>query len=286
MISTSIPSLDLAHETDAWVTVRRFSSLNEANDHGLVALAMGEDCRVEQQEEDQGFVLQIERELTPKLEKELNAFTAELEDCRRQTKVPEVPLHPAGWAWYAAWAMGLIAVYRWQMQPGHSDSLFLSSSHGLIVSHQWWRPFTSLFLHADLSHLAGNLLTGLGFSLFVARTFGAWKAWTLILLCGALANALNAWLHFPAEFHSLGASTAVFSALGLLSGSGLVESWRMRPVWTWPKVIAPLLAGIVLLGMLGGGKDPHTDVIGHVCGFVVGLGAGTIVAHVEQRRIH
>lgn len=281
-MNSTTPMQETSDDQEAWVTVRRFSSLDEANDHGLVALAMGEDCRVDLEQDENAFVLQVETDPTPRLERELDAFSEEMEATRAKPAIHYGKLHPAGWLWYFVWMAALMAVYRWQGLPGVSYDRFLSSSRGLVEAHEWWRPFTSLFLHADLPHLAGNLLTGLGFTVFVARTFGAWKAWALILLCGALGNAWNAWLQYPEEFYSLGASTAVFAALGLLSGSGFIESWRMRPHWTWPKVVAPLLAGFVLLGMLGTGKDPQTDVLGHVCGFITGLGAGAVVGHFQQ----
>lgn len=282
-MNSSTASHDISDDEESWVTVRRFSSLAEANDHGLVALAMGEDCRVDLEESENAFVLQVETEPTPRLERELDEFSEEMAISRAQPRAHDGKLHPAGWVWYFAWMALLLVVYRWQGLPGVSYDRFLSSSHGLIDGQQWWRPFTSLFLHADLPHLAGNLLTGLGFTVFVARTFGAWKAWLLIFLCGTLGNAWNCWLQYPDEFDSLGASTTVFAALGLLSGSGFVENWRMRPHWTWPKVVAPVLAGVVLLGMLGTGKDPQTDVLGHVCGFITGLGAGAVVGHFQHR---
>jgi len=270
-------------DDDSWVTVRTFSSLEEANDHGLVALAMGADCRVELEPQQEAFLLQTETEPTPRLEKELDAFQEELESARAVVPTPHRPLYPAGWTWYVAWMCALIAVFFWQGGPDADISLFVSSSRDLIEGHQWWRPFTSLFLHADVPHLVGNLFVGLGFTVFVARSFGAWKAWTFILLCGALGNALNAWIQYPEVFYSLGASTAVFAALGLLSGSGITENWHMRPLGSWSKIAAPLLAGVVLLGMLGSGKDPQTDVLGHVCGFVVGLGTGAVVGHFEHK---
>lgn len=273
----------MSDDGESWVTIRRFSSLAEANDHGLVALAMGEDCRVDREDKENAFVLQVESEPTPRLERELDEFSEETSAVQTPSRIAEGKLHPAGWSWYFAWMAVLLVVYRWQGLPGNSYGRFLSSSHDLVHGHEWWRPFTSLFLHADLPHLAGNLLTGLGFTVFVSRTFGAWKAWVLIFLCGTLGNAWNCWLQYPEEFYSLGASTAVFAALGLLSGSGFVESWRMRPHWTWPKVVAPLLAGLILLGMLGTGKEPQTDVLGHVCGFITGLGAGALVCHFQHR---
>ena len=273
----------LAADDESWVTVRNFSTLDEANDHGLVALALGEECRVEISPESHTFSLQIEHEPSPKLEQELDAFHEEMREAREAGKAADAKVHSSGWAGYFIWIAALMGAYLWQTTPGTSDELFLSSSHGLIEKGQWWRPLTSLFLHADAGHLLGNMMTGLIFTLFVSRTFGPWKAWVLILLCGSLGNALNAWLRYPEVFFSLGASTAVFAALGLLSGSGLMESWRMRPHWSWAKVVSPMVAGFVLLGMLGAGKDPQTNVLGHMCGFVVGVSAGMIVGHFEHK---
>lgn len=270
-------------DDESWVTVRRFSTLDDAYDHGLVVLAMGEDCRVEREPHDDAFILQTEDAPSPKLEKELDAFSEESIAATHKVEIPESKLYPPGWWWYFAWFTALVTAYYWQGSPNADEDRYVSSSVGLIKHGEIWRPFTSLFLHADLPHLAGNLLVGLGFTAFVARTFGAWKAWTLILLCGTLGNALNSWIQYPDPFYSLGASTAVFAALGLLSGSGVAESWHMRPHWTWPKIAAPLFAGLVLLGMLGSGSDPRTDVLGHVCGFAVGLGAGVVAGHFENK---
>lgn len=269
-------------DDDSWVTVRKFSSLDDAYDHGLVVLAMGEDCRVEREPDDNSFILQTEDEPSPELVEELDAFTEETVAATSSEDLPESHSHPAGWSWYLLWFAALMGAYHWQGSPSADVDRFVSSSIDLIENHEWWRPLTSLFLHADVPHLAGNLLVGLGFTIFVARSIGAWKAWALILLCGALGNALNSWIQYPEAFYSLGASTAVFAALGLLSGIGLMQGWRMRPHWSWAKIAGPLLAGIVLLGMLGSSSDPRTDVIGHACGFVVGLGAGVIAGHFEH----
>lgn len=273
---------DVPADDESWVTVRRFTSLDDAYDHGLVVLAMGEDCRVEQEPDDDTFILQTEEVPSASLEKELDAFTEETIATTTADDLPDSHSHPAGWSWYLLWMAALMGAYYWQGSPAAQVDRYVSSSIDLIEHHQWWRPLTSLFLHADVPHLAGNLLVGLGFTIFVARSIGAWKAWTLILLCGALGNALNSWIQYPEAFYSLGASTSVFAALGLLSGIGVIQGWRMHPHWSWPKIAGPLLAGIVLLGMLGSSSDPRTDVLGHACGFIVGLGAGMVAGHFER----
>jgi rhomboid protease GluP len=264
-------------DDESWVTVRRFSSLDDAYDHGLVVLAMGEECRVE--EESGAFILQTEEAPTEFLESELSAYSEEAAALRNKAPVPQTKFFAPGWGWYAVWVLLMVMAYEWQGRADADVDRYVSSSIGLIGHGEWWRPFTALFLHADLPHLTGNLLVGLGFTVFVSRMFGAALAWSLILCCGALGNAVNCLLHYPDSFESLGASTAVFAALGLLSGGGMAESWHMRPHWTWPKIIAPFLAGVVLLGMLGVSADPLTDVLGHVCGFAVGVVAGIIAGY-------
>lgn len=273
----------ISNDAESWVTVRRFSSLDDAYDHGLVVLAMGEDCRVEQEVESGAFILQTEDAPTESLENELSSYSAEAAAMRVKVPVPQSRFFSPGWGWYAVWLLTMVMAYEWQGRPDANVDRYVSSSIGLIEHGEWWRPFTALFLHADLPHLMGNLLVGLGFTVFVSRTFGAALAWVLILLCGALGNAVNCLFHYPDAFYSLGASTAVFAALGLLSGGGMAESWHMRPHWTWPKIIAPFLAGVVLLGMLGVSADPLTDVLGHVCGFTVGVVAGIIAGHFISR---
>jgi hypothetical protein len=54
-------------------------------------------------------------------------------------------------------------------------------------------------------------------------------------------------------------------------------SWgeRLHLRLRWPSRLAPLIAGVVLLGWLGTSGE-HTDVMGHLLGFAVGAGLGAI----------
>ena len=124
-----------------------------------------------------------------------------------------------------------------------------------------------------MHHLLGNLLTGIFFSILLARSVGPFTAWGLILGSGALGNALCSWINYPQPVTSLGASTAVFGALGGLTGVGFATSLRLPSGHSWARVLLPVIGGIVLLGWLGGG-GPDVDILGHVCGFGVGSLAG------------
>ncbi|MEN9975239.1 MAG: hypothetical protein RLZZ282_1245, partial [Verrucomicrobiota bacterium] len=166
----------------------------------------------------------------------------------------------------------------WQSEHPAFVAWGASSSTGFIGAHQWWRPFTALFLHADFGHLIGNLLSGLLFGTLVARSIGPLRAWGLILVCGTLGNALTSAITYPEPFVSIGASTAVFGALSILSGIGFASMLRVQMSLPWAKITAPLVAGIILLGWLGGGSHGgNTDVLGHLGGFAAGLIAGLLI---------
>jgi rhomboid protease GluP len=137
---------------------------------------------------------------------------------------------------------------------------------------EWWRAVTALTLHLDQEHLLGNVLFGAVAGIAASRLLGPGVAWASILGAAALANYAEI-LIAPITHRAVGASTAVFAALGLLSGM----AWRQRltlreRLWyRW----APLIAGICLLTLLGAGSA-HVDVLGHALGFVFGLIVGWI----------
>lgn len=135
---------------------------------------------------------------------------------------------------------------------------------------QWWRSITALTLHLDQEHLLGNLLFGVVAGIAAGRLLGPGVAWLSILGSAALANYAEMILA-PATHRAVGASTAVFATLGLLTGMAFRQRLTLRErLWfRW----APLIAGICLLTLLGAG-DAHVDVLGHALGFVFGTGAG------------
>jgi membrane associated rhomboid family serine protease len=142
------------------------------------------------------------------------------------------------------------------------------------AGREWWRALTALTLHLDQEHLMGNLLFGAVAGIAAGRLLGPGVAWASILGSGALANYVEM-LIAPPSHRAVGASTAVFAALGLLAGL----AWRQRltlreRLWyRW----APLIAGICLLTLLGAGNT-HVDVLGHGLGFLFGTAAGWLYA--------
>jgi len=120
---------------------------------------------------------------------------------------------------------------------------------GKILQGEWWRLLTSLTLHADLLHLFSNLTLGGLFIVRLCRDLGAGLGWSLLLASGLLGNLCNAFLQ-QADHRAVGASTAVFGAVGLVAAIGLIRH-RHTLQRRWPVPIAAALALLALLGSSG-----------------------------------
>ena len=146
-----------------------------------------------------------------------------------------------------------------------------SASAQLITQGQWWRAVTALTLHADLLHLAGNVVASLVFMSAVGRWLGTGLAGLLILLSAAAGNLLTAARH-QTNHDSVGASTATFAALGLIAGLQVARRLRLRtrPGYAW----VPIGAGLALFAMLGvaAGSDYYAHLFGLGCGLLFGVG--------------
>lgn len=178
------------------------------------------------------------------------------------------PLHAIGWMAWLFLCHGL--ANRW---PQAYEAGKLSAE--AVMNGQVYRCFTALLLHADLGHLAGNMLFGAVFLHLVARQTGGVLAWLLVLLAGTAGNFLNAWLYYPVDHYSLGASTAVFGAIGILVSlpAGYMlrhASHRFFRAWSVPFVI-----GLVFLAWFGTGSE-QTDTSAHLMGFAAGLPLGVM----------
>ncbi|MEE3328289.1 MAG: rhomboid family intramembrane serine protease [Myxococcota bacterium] len=190
---------------------------------------------------------------------------------------PEEELAEPGFSGIAV-AVGLFAIYTvfGSAEGGHPVFDAGRASSHQILNGEWWRTLTALFLHAHIGHIVGNALFGVYFITVVTRSFGDGFGLLLVLLAGAIGNGLNAVDQGPGH-HSIGASTAVFGAIGILVGSALAR--RSRSGLRGARLIVPLGAGLGLMAMLGVGGI-RTDIWAHAYGLLAGsvLGFGCALA--------
>ena len=255
------------------VEIGRFGTAGGAERHALVLAAAGIGCRLAF--DGGGVSLLVDPADAGRARREVALFERE----NRPGPRPRAPAPPAGRGTDAALAYCAVLVFLFVADHRHLWSLdwaaLGAARAGLMRGGEWWRAATALGLHADLGHLLGNLASGAALGLLVARTLGWGLGWLAILAAGVLGNGLNAALQ-PAGHAAVGASTAVFGALGILSG----HAWRSRAV-PWRGGLrrwAPVAGGVMLLAFLGAGGE-RTDVGAHVAGFAAGWATGSALAH-------
>src|SRR5882757_8863022 len=250
----------------------------ECVEYGLVLESQG--ITYERVEADGEWSLVVAHSLAQAAADELTRYAAE-RAVRREAPAPFVPFSGSavGAAGYA-FVLILVAYCAGIELFGVDwlDAGALESKTG--AAGEWWRAVTALTLHLDQEHLLGNLLFGVGIGVLAGRMFGPGLAWLSILLSGAAGNSIDM-LVSPPWHRAVGASTAVFAALGLLAGFGWGQrlNLRARRLYRW----APLFAGVCLLALLGAGNE-HVDVLGHVLGFVSGTVLGWTFARAGMPR--
>ena len=259
------------------VEVSRFGALADAEQRSLVLAAVGIQSHLIADAGGVSLYVALPEALRARYE--LACFERENMSLRR----PRFPTRAALRRAEGALVYAAVLLFFFAAQHRHFLSIDWvaagAANAGRILDGEWWRTITALALHVDLGHLMGNLAFGIVISLLVAEVLGSGLAWFAVLAAGALGNALDALVH-PADHTAIGASTALFGALGILSGyarRSRIVPWR-GGLRRW----APIGAGIMLLTFLGIG-DEHTDVGAHVAGFSVGVAIGFALAHAAGR---
>jgi membrane associated rhomboid family serine protease len=153
-----------------------------------------------------------------------------------------------------------------------------SADAARMLEGEFWRAVTALTLHADLAHVFANAIFGAFFLSAVCRALGPGLGCALVLFAGAAGNLVNAVAYGSAHI-SVGASTSVFGAVGILTGAAVARR-RSRGA-RGRRVIVPIAAGLGLLAMLG--VSPRVDLWAHFFGLVCGGLLGVVVTLAVRR---
>jgi rhomboid protease GluP len=239
-----------------------------------VLAAAGIPCVV--QRDGAGATLLVPAEAAERAAFELEQFARENRGWPRAEELPEVLTE--GSLGVVLWVLALLVLDRLIAHQafGHDWYAAGRSLASAVREGELWRAATALSLHADLFHLLGNVLFGALFVGLASQVLGTGLALAATVASGFLGNFANAWIQVP-QHASIGASTAVFGALGVLIGHRARHRRReARGGLRW----IPIAAGICLALWLGVGEsegqprsDSRVDVLAHVLGF----GAGALL---------
>jgi membrane associated rhomboid family serine protease len=242
-----------------------------ADEWALVLIAEGLSPAVVR--ERGGFVLRVPAHQEERAAQILAAYA-------RENRSPEPPPAEPVVSGQLSAGVGVsvaLLAFFWVTGPWSDEVIWFergSADSARILLGEVWRSVTALTLHADLAHAMANAIAGALFLTAVCRSWGEGLGCALVLAAGAGGNLLNACFRGGPHV-AVGASTAVFGAVGILGGVGLVRRRRRgtRGRRSW----APVAAALALLAMLGTAGE-RVDFGAHLFGLLAGGVLGSLVA--------
>jgi membrane associated rhomboid family serine protease len=252
----------------AWVLVAK-GGPEDIEDWSLVLTAVGVDQQIDRQA---GIILTRKRDAKFAMA-ELQAFREENHSWPPPPSVVR-PVVRTGNPPTLLMIGGLIIFY-WLTGPWQKANPWFKAgavnSPAILEQGEWWRLVTALTLHADQMHLVGNCVIGGVIVHLLCKATGYGMGWLVLLLSAMTGNLLNITFR-EAPHYSVGFSTAVFAAVGILCGRQLNNnaSTFLR------QLVLPLGAGVGLLAMLGS-EGERTDLGAHLFGLASGLLYGVVL---------
>jgi len=141
---------------------------------------------------------------------------------------------------------------------------------GIALQGEWWRLFTSAFLHGGLLHIGFNMYVLYVLGPPLERVLGHGRFLILYLLA-ALGGSVASYIFSPLNVLSVGASGAIF---GLLAAILVVGHRLRRDV----RNVAALLAINVAIGFV----VPGIDWRAHFGGAIVGAAIAAVFAYAPK----
>lgn len=153
----------------------------------------------------------------------------------------------------------------------------------IAIDGQYWRLFSSMFLHAGLLHIAFNAYALWAFGTVVEQDFGHVKFVLIYFVSGFVASAAS-YAFGPVNVVAVGASGAIFGIFGAF----MAYSYRRRHLALHAARLRAAMTIIVLNALLTIGFqaiDWRAHVGGAIAGFVAGLAAEGVGPPAQRKAI-
>lgn len=139
----------------------------------------------------------------------------------------------------------------------------LLAPNDVLVNHQYYRIFSSAFLHGSIFHIGLNMLSLFWLGRFIELVLGSWR--TLLVYMIALTVAgFSVVLFSPPNVATLGASGAIFGLFGALFAIGFKLGSRGRE-------LVRANVGILVLNLIWSFAVPGISWQAHLGGLISGF---------------
>lgn len=132
----------------------------------------------------------------------------------------------------------------------------------LISEGQYYRLFTSMFLHSGIVHIGMNMYSLFMIGPLIEKSYGKVKYILIYFLSGILAS-ITSYMFTPAM--SIGASGAIFGVLG----ATLVLAYKLRKIVG--KEFLVNVSSVIAVNIVFSFSIPNIDMYAHIGGLVSGI---------------
>lgn len=171
---------------------------------------------------------------------------------------------------------GVIEVFNFLLGFQFGDnSIILNGgiSREMILSGQWYRLLTYMFIHGSITHYVGNALSLYIFGSRVEKYFGKINMLIIYFVAGLGGGLLSMCLNGGL---AVGASGAIFGLIGAVLAYTKIKNRSIGGFDTYLIVI------FIIFGLLSGFMMTDIDNWGHIGGFMTGIVASFIVLKGEK----
>jgi membrane associated rhomboid family serine protease len=169
-----------------------------------------------------------------------------------------------------------VTLYAFRNNTFFEKSLF--SIDAIIGSNDYYRIFTSVFVHANIGHLFFNMFSFYAFATGIEMKYGPKVTAYLYLYSGLGAGILSLLLHRKDKnYRAVGASGAVcgiiFASIFLIPGGSIIVFPIPVPIPAWAYALLFVFGSIYATNRMAGGIAHDAHLGGALAGI---LTAGTI----------
>ena len=162
----------------------------------------------------------------------------------------------------------LVSIVFWLSNPDVPLE-YLAFSGNNLLNGRVWTLVTSLFLHADILHLAGNMLFLYIFGNTLEEEFGATKTLGVFFIGGILSFLLSL-LFYNWSTPLIGASAAIFT----LSAIVMLTKPLKLSIIILPQGLIAILYFVYNALAIYAGAEGNVAYITHIIGFAIGIPFG------------
>ena len=158
----------------------------------------------------------------------------------------------------------------WLTGEGSLPTQYFAFSTTNLLNGRVWTLVTSLFLHADILHLVGNMIFLYAFGNALEKEVGTEKTFLAFFAGGIISLILGVFFYNP-DIYLVGASAAIFTLAAVVM---LVKPLKFSFVFFMPLGLVALIYIIYNVVAVQTGAEGNVAYFSHVIGFTVGIPLG------------